>query len=135
MMYLFDTDTLSNLLKRTPAARLLAKLATVPASQRCISAITVGELVYGAARRGEQGIQLRERIERDVIEKLQILSFDEVAAREYGTLRADLERRGQPLADADLRIAAIALVNGSILVTGNERHFRRIAELSVENWL
>lgn len=135
MMYLLDTDTLSNLLKRTPSPRLMAKLVTVPAQQRGISAITVGELVYGAARLGEQGLRLRERIERDIIARLAILPFDGIAARHYGTLRADLERQGLPLAEADLRIAAITLARGLILVTGNERHFRRIAGLAVENWL
>jgi tRNA(fMet)-specific endonuclease VapC len=46
-----------------------------------------------------------------------------------------LEERGLPLADADLRIAAIALANDLTLVTGNVRHFRRIPDLAVENWL
>lgn len=135
MIYLLDTDILSNLVKRTPSPRLIAMLATIPAEQRCISAITIGELIYGVARLGMQGLSLQERIEREITTKLIVLPFDSAAARQYGTLRADLERQGTPLAEADLRIAAIALARKLILVTGNERHFRRVAGLVVENWL
>ncbi len=64
-----------------------------------------------------------------------MVPFDEAAARRYGALRAYLERQGTPLADADLRIAAIALVRGLVMVTGNVRHFQRVPGLVVENWL
>ena len=64
-----------------------------------------------------------------------MLPFDVAAARRYGEVRAELERLGTPLAEADLRIGAIALSRGLTVVTGNVRHFQRIPELSVENWL
>ena len=57
------------------------------------------------------------------------------AARRYGEVRTELERRGTPLGDADLRIAAIALARGLTVVTGNIRHFQRVPGLQVENWL
>lgn len=64
----------------------------------------------------------------------EVLGFDadacKIAARLYATLR----RAGQPFADGDLLIAAIALANDCVLVTNNERHFHRISELTVENW-
>ncbi|HSR22290.1 MAG TPA: hypothetical protein VLW53_01985 [Candidatus Eisenbacteria bacterium] len=50
-------------------------------------------------------------------------------------MRADLERSGRPLAEPDLRIAAIALAHDLTLVTGNGRHFSRIPGLRVESWL
>ncbi|MDP9373953.1 MAG: type II toxin-antitoxin system VapC family toxin, partial [Chloroflexota bacterium] len=53
----------------------------------------------------------------------------------YGTLRAELEAAGTPLAEPDLRIASIALTHDLTLVTGNLRHFGRISGLAVENWL
>ena len=48
---------------------------------------------------------------------------------------ADLRRRGELIGDADILIAATALVEGLVVVTNNERHFRRVARLQVENWL
>ncbi|MCZ7627358.1 MAG: hypothetical protein M5R38_17770 [Candidatus Methylomirabilis sp.] len=64
-----------------------------------------------------------------------ILAFDAAAARVYGQLRAELERRGTSVSEPDLRIASIALVRRLTVVTGNVRHFSRIADLRVENWL
>ena len=78
---------------------------------------------------------LFQNIERLLTLPLVILPFDTAAARIYAQLRADLERRGTPLADADLRIAAIALAHGFTVVTGNIRHFGRVPGLPVENWL
>ena len=76
-----------------------------------------------------------ENIEERVVAKLPILPFDADAARRYGEIRADLERQGTLIGDADVRIAAIALVRRLIVVTGNIRHFRKIPHLTVENWL
>ncbi len=53
----------------------------------------------------------------------------------YGQLRAELESTGERVAEPDLRIAAIVLARDATLVTGNVRHFARIPELRVENWL
>lgn len=132
-MYLFDTDVLSNLMKQTPSHDLLRRVGSAPAGSQFTSSITLGELVYGAWRRGSES--LMEKIEERVATKLPILPFDAEAARRYGELRADLERQGTPIGDADIRIAAIALVRELIVVTGNVRHFQRIPHLSVENWL
>ncbi|MGH3885125.1 MAG: VapC toxin family PIN domain ribonuclease, partial [Pseudonocardiaceae bacterium] len=62
-------------------------------------------------------------------------AFDMAAARTFGVLKAALERRGTPLAEPDLRIASIALSRDLILVTRNVRHFQRVPELTVENWI
>ena len=66
---------------------------------------------------------------------LPILPFDAGAARRYGEIRAQLERQGTMLGDADLCIASIALARDLTIVTGNVRHFQRVPGLSVENWL
>ena len=132
-MYLFDTDVLSNLMKRSPSHDLLKRVGSVPVGSRFTSSITLGELVYGARRRGSGS--LMEKIEERVAAKLPILPFDADAARRYGEIRADLERQGTPIGDADVRIAAIAFARNLIVVTGNVRHFQRVPYLSVENWL
>lgn len=108
-MYLLDTDVLSNLMKRAPDSALVARLAQVPPEDQSTSSVTLAELP--------------------------ILPFDAAAARRYGELRAALERRGTPIGDADTRVATIALSRGLKVVTGNERHFRRVPGLEIENWL
>jgi tRNA(fMet)-specific endonuclease VapC len=112
---------------------LARRLAQVPAPQQLTTAITLGELLYGAARRGSPA--LAQRVRELVQFALAILPFDEAAAEVYGSLRARLEQEGRRVAEPNLRIAAIALSRDLTLVTGNERHFSRVPDLRVENWL
>ena len=135
MTYLLDTDILSNLLKRTPSTLLITKLASVPPDQQFTSSITLGELHYVAHRIPERTSYLLQQLAETLLPNLPVLPFNSAAAVSYGELRAELERRGTPLGDADLRIGAIALARGLVVVTGNVRHFQRIPELLVENWL
>lgn len=134
-MYLLDTDVLSNLLMPMLSPRLVTRLAAVPPDQRYTSSITLGELLYGAYRQPARTEVLLEQIHRTLLPNLPILPFDTAAAERYGEVRVVLERQGTPLADADLRIGAIALSRGLTVVTGNVRHFQRISDLTVENWL
>jgi tRNA(fMet)-specific endonuclease VapC len=134
-MYLLDTDILSNLMKRAPSSALVAKVAQVPPEHQFTSSITLGEVVYGAHRLRERTAALLERIEDTLRPNLPVLPFDASAAERYGEIRAEMERRGTPIGDADVRIAAIALSRGLKVVTGNERHFRRVPGLETENWL
>lgn len=133
-MYMLDTDVLSNLMKRAPANALVARLARVPPEDQFTSSVTLGELLYGA-HRSSRTAALQERIEETLLAELPVLPFDAAAARRYGELRAELERRGTPIGDADTRVASIALSRGLTVVTGNERHFRRVPGLEIENWL
>jgi tRNA(fMet)-specific endonuclease VapC len=134
LTYLLDTDILSNLMKRVPSSALIARLVRVPPEQQFTSSITLGELVYGA-HRSNRAEALLERIEGTLVSELPVLPFDASAARRYGEVRADLEEQGTPIGDADMRIAAIALTRDLKVITGNERHFRRIPGLEVENWM
>ncbi|MBI2919245.1 MAG: type II toxin-antitoxin system VapC family toxin [Chloroflexi bacterium] len=133
-MYLFDTDVLSHVLRPFPLPSLVARLAVVPAEQQFTSAITVGELVYGAYRSPRREHFLR-RLEERVWPNVRVLSFNRSAGETYGRLRAELEQAGTPVAEPDLRIAAIALTHDLTVVTGNVRHFARVPGLRVENWL
>jgi tRNA(fMet)-specific endonuclease VapC len=130
--YLFDSDVLSAVLAARPNLAVVRRLAAVPPDEQTTSAVNVAELLFGAIRRNRSG--LLERVEA-LLEVVVVVPFDESAARVYARLRADLEVAGTPLAEPDLRIAATALAYGLTLVTGNERHFRRVPELAVENWL
>ncbi|MBM3948835.1 MAG: type II toxin-antitoxin system VapC family toxin [SAR202 cluster bacterium] len=133
-MYLLDTDILSNLYKKAPSISLIRKLAAVPAEQQFTSSITLGEMLYGAHKEGPRGTRLLEWTQSTLLPNLAVLPFDLDAARHYGRIRAELEKRGRPLGDADLRIASIALSRGLIVVTGNVRHFEQVPGLAVENW-
>lgn len=130
-MYMFDTDILSDLMKRAPSAHLQAKICAIPVEEQFTSSITLGELIHGARKKGSERL-LREV--RRIVANLQILPFDASAAIVYGELRAELESAGNQIGEADTRIAAIALDHGLIVVTGNVRHFGRVRDLPVENW-
>lgn len=131
-MIVLDTDAISNLMRPRPSPHLMARLATVPSTEHCTTAITIGELAYGAFRAGRPDLYERAVT---LLAGTRVLPFDGEAAVHYGRIRDDLERQGQRLDDPGLRIAATVLVRGATLITGNIRHFRRIANLLVENWL
>lgn len=132
-MYCLDTDVLSAVLKREPPLHLIRRLARTPPTDQCTTAITLGELVYGVARRGSPA--LAERVRGLIASAGPILPFDQAAAQRYGPLRANLEIGGRRLAEPDLRIAAIVLSRDATLVTGNVRHFARVPDLNIEDWL
>ncbi|MDD9994974.1 MAG: hypothetical protein OXS35_04395 [Dehalococcoidia bacterium] len=92
-------------------------------------------MVHGAYRLSEPTNLFLERLDTVLLPNLSVLPFNVAAAHRYGEMGAELERRGTPLGEADLRIGAIALTRGLTVVTGNVRHFQRIPNLSVENWL
>jgi tRNA(fMet)-specific endonuclease VapC len=133
-MYLFDTDTLSQVLRRHPSTPLLVRMAAVPLGEQFTTAITVGELVYGAERSSRREYLLTQFEER-LWPEVRVLPFDRADAETYGRLRVELERAGTPLAEPDLRIASIALTHDLTVITGNVRHFSRVPGLKVENWI
>ena len=65
---------------------------------------------------------------------LPVLPLPQDAADAYGAIRADLQARGETIGNNDLWIAAHAKTAALILVTKNEREFKRIAGLKVQNW-
>ncbi len=133
-MYLFDTDVITNVFKPKPAPKLLKRLAAVERRHQYVATTTVAEIVYGAWKSERPQYHL-DNLEKILLPAVSIVSLDGKAAYVCGALRARLEKAGTPLALADLEIAAIAISNQFTLVTGNVRHFTRIPELSVEDWL
>ncbi len=97
-----------------------------------MSAVTYGELIFGVVRssRVVQGLAALSNITNLV----PVLPLPEQAGEQYGRLRFDLERRGEIIGSNDLWIAAHALASGLTLVTNNEREFRRVRGLKIENW-
>jgi tRNA(fMet)-specific endonuclease VapC len=133
-MYLFDTDILSNIVKRSPSARLVRRLEKTPREMQYSSAINVGEIFNGAVRSAHSEKIIRA-FEEKVFPNLTILPFDERTAKVYGKLKAKLEKKGMVKSEPDLRIASVAIQHKLILVTGNTQHFGDIPGLEVENWI
>ena len=94
--------------------------------------ITYGELFYGAAK-SQQRSQALEQL-RELVHLLPALPMPETAAEAYGSIRAQLEAKGEMIGNNDLWIAAHALSMGLTLVSNNEREFRRVHQLKVQNW-
>ncbi|HNY80320.1 MAG: PIN domain-containing protein [Sedimentisphaerales bacterium] len=69
-----------------------------------------------------------------LLELLFLLDFDHSACAEYWQIRASLESKGRPIRPMDLLLAAQAKSRHLILVTNNEKEFRRIQGLGIENW-
>ena len=133
-MYLFDTDTLSNIVKRRPSGLLLEKLRDLPKALQYTSAINVGEIYYGA-KRSSQKERILKAFEENVFPNVKILPFDRQSGCVFGTLKAELEKSGIGCSEPDLRIAAVTLQHNLTLVTGNTRHFKNIPGLKIENWI
>jgi len=133
-MYLFDTDIITNIFKPSPSQTLLARLATIEQRHQYISTTTIAEIVYGAWKSSRPEYHL-DNLQKILLPAINIVGFDAKAAYVCGQIRARLEKDGTPLALADLEIASIAIANHLTLVSGNLRHFARIKELAVDNWL
>ena len=133
-MYLFDTDSISQIIKSRPYLFFIKRLASVLPEEQFTTTITVGELVYGAYKSSRPSYFL-EKLDRLVWPNINILPFDEDAARIYGKVRAEMEKKGLTLSEPDMRISAIALQHNLTVVTGNTRHFSKVTGLKVENWL
>jgi tRNA(fMet)-specific endonuclease VapC len=128
--YLLDTNMASFVIKGNSSA-VDRRLVRVPMAQLAISAVTEGELRFGAARL-PQATRLHNMIE-DFFLRVAILPWDSDAAQQYGQLRAMLEREGQTMGNLDAMIGAHALALDAVLVT-NDRAFGRIKKLKVEDW-
>ena len=128
---MLDTDICIYIIKRKPL-RVLERLESIQPDQLSMSAITFAELMNGAKK--------SQRVEANVSrlnalgEILEICSFDQQAAVAYGDVRSSLEKRGEVIGPYDLLIAAHALSLDRTLITNNEREFKRVEGLKVDNW-
>ena len=111
---------------------LSPRIQQSPPDDLCLSSVVMAELRYGAekSRRKKLNNDLLDTLAREV----RCVDFDLDGARTYGELRTTLEKRGTPIGPYDMMIAAHALSLGLVLVTDNEREFRRVKSLPDENW-
>ncbi len=128
--YLLDTNTVSYVIKGNfPEVR--EWLSKIPPREVGISVVTEAELRFGVARM-PQAARLGIVVEEFLL-RVEIMVWNSAAARQYGDLRAALEKQGEPMGNLDLMIAAQALALGIILVS-NDQIFRRIKGLKIEDW-
>jgi len=127
--YLLDANAASYAINKKNVAvdRHLARVAMVELG---ISAVTEGELRYGAARSGSAPLQATVEL---FLLGVTIFAWDSEAAKEYGRLRSAMEHEGRVMGSLDMMIAAHAMELGLILVTG-DRAFARIRRLRMEDW-
>ncbi|HEX9615767.1 MAG TPA: type II toxin-antitoxin system VapC family toxin [Anaerolineales bacterium] len=131
-MKILDSDHCVAILR----ARLDLAGRVAPDEELGITAISVGELVHGAnkSRRAAENLARLDVL----LATLTVLPYDELPARRFGHLKAQLEQAGEIISDLDLQIGCIALERDAALVTHNQKHFSRLAGLAglvLEDWL
>ena len=135
-MILLDTNVLSEPLKPHPAPALIAWLEDQVVDQLCISAVTVMEMLDGAARLdvGARRLRLEEAI-NSLIARFKCLPFDEIAARSYAQLAEKARRAGYTVSMGDAQIAAIAQAYGmEAVATRNIGPFKAMGLRVVNPW-
>ena len=132
IQYMLDTNICIYIIKRKPA-NVIERLRQSRISQVGISSITLSELEYGVAKslKPEQN----QFALAQFLAPMEILSYGGEAAQQYGRLRAFLEKQGTPIGSLDMLIAAHVLSIDCVLVTNNEKEFRRVPNLKIDNWM
>jgi tRNA(fMet)-specific endonuclease VapC len=131
VQFLLDTNILIAMSKQRLA--LADRLQGIPADAILLSSVVVAEIEYGIAKSGRR--KHNRRVFDSLLSGFRVLPFDAAAARLYGPIRAQLEKRGRLIGPYDLMIAAHAQSLDAVLVTDNTKEFDRIAGLKTENWL
>ena len=130
--YLLDTNICIYIAKHNPAT-VRARFEQLSADVLAMSVITLGELQHGAEKSQARSKALAALQQLQSV--IQVEPLTEAAGQHYGQIRSALERKGQPIGNNDLWIAAHARAEGWVLVTNNEREFNRVEDLAVENWV
>ena len=130
-MYLLDSNTCIRILtQRSPG--LVARMQQCDAAQIGLCSVVKAELIYGA--RKSERVEENLKLLAEFFAPFSCFPFDDQCAEYYGTIRADLERAGQPIGPNDLMIAAIGRVHDHVLVTHNTGEFSRVVGLRIEDW-
>jgi tRNA(fMet)-specific endonuclease VapC len=130
--YLLDTETCIYLRRRRPES-VIQRFAKLEMGEAAISVVTFGELSYGVEKNAQSSVSLERLVELTTL--LAVLPLTSEAAMAYGVIRAELERSGRLIGSNDLWIAAHAKAEGLTLVTNNQKEFRRVRGLKLQNWV
>ncbi|MBN2542704.1 type II toxin-antitoxin system VapC family toxin [bacterium] len=132
MKYMLDTNICIYIINKKPVI-VLERMQTHNIGEICISTITLSELEYGVQKSSNPGRNKLALLE--FIAPIEVLPYNEKCAREYGLIRAKLEKAGSSIGAMDLLIAAHALSLKHVLITNNTREYSRVTGLKVENWI
>ena len=136
-MTLLDTNVLSELLRPTPSAQVLAWLDKLGHAAGYVSSVTQAEMLLGVAllpagkRRDALDVNVGALFTRQFSGRC--LPFDTQAAPHFARIVASRQKVGRPVSVEDAQIAAIACSRGFQLATRNEADFVGIASLVVIN--
>ncbi len=130
MNYLIDTDIIIDSLKNNKT--VIDNFRKYRRAPKSISVISYGELIFGARNSGfvEKNLAKIFRL----AEIFPIIDISPSVVETFGEVKSYLVKNGMVIDDMDLLIAATALTQNLILVTNNEKHFRRIKGLDIVNW-
>lgn len=129
--FMLDTNICIYIQRQRPP-EVLARFSRLKAGEAVVSLVTWGELLYGA-HKSQRSAQAMAALE-EFASLIPVLPMHADTGRHYGSIRAALEAKGQPIGGNDLWIAAHAKAEGLTLVTNNEREFQRVPGLKVQNW-
>jgi tRNA(fMet)-specific endonuclease VapC len=130
-LYLLDSNMVIYFRQKRSDA-IMRRFARLRPHEAAISVIAYGELLYGALKSSAPSSAV-ERL-HELVQELRPLPLPESAGETYGRIRADLASRGEMIGNNDLWIAAHALAAELTLVTNNEKEFRRVRGLKIQNW-
>lgn len=129
-MILFDSDTCIEILRGNE--NVISRRNAID-DDIAISFMTAAELFYGAERSKNRNVSLAH-VESFIL-SVNLIDSDPKIIKQFAQLKAMLETQGQRIADADLFIAATAICYCNKLITGNCKHYERIPDLQIENWI
>jgi tRNA(fMet)-specific endonuclease VapC len=129
--YMLDTNMCIYIAKHRPS-EVRARFERLKPGQLVMSAITYGELYYGASKSSQQAKALAQL--QELVQDIPVEELDSRASEAYGEIRATLEKEGRLIGNNDLWIGAHASALNLTLATNNEREFKRIPGLSLKNW-
>ena len=134
MRYVLDTTAFSAVMRRDDDLLTLLKgyrpadIATVPP--------VVAEIQFGIKRLvsdSKKCILLKSERDR-LLSIIDVLPWQPESSENYGDIKADLERRGKPIDDFDIAIAAVAMSHKCGVITANLKHFEIIQNLTIKSW-
>ncbi|MFZ5775769.1 MAG: type II toxin-antitoxin system VapC family toxin [Thermodesulfobacteriota bacterium] len=128
MRFLLDTNAIIAIL--SGKAGITQRIRQYQPADFAVSSIVMHELYFGAYKSGQRSRNMA------VVDGLlfEVLPFDLDDARHAGEIRAFLAAQGTPIGGYDVLIAGQARARGLILITRNEREFKRVDGLDIENW-
>ena len=129
-MYLLDTDTLIYSFKGDK--KVIENIKSHADAPKALSVISYGELIYGAYKSTQVSSNLA-RVHR-LREIFPVIDTTSSIMECFGSVKAELSKKGITLDDFDLLIGATAITFGYTVVTNNEKHFKKIPDLKLVNW-